>query len=238
MTASAALQAQSVATAMRSSKRRSSSSKTKIAPASGALNAAASPAPAPAASSTRLSPARSLNARDHRWPMVAPICTVGPSRPSARPEPNARSPPTNFTGSTAAPGDTASPRTTASTCCTPLPAASGANRRTSQRERYAATAAKSAGASHPSVGWRCAQSSTASRTMSAAPSAAWNALPTAPASAPTASALNASASSPRVSSSPPRGPCACGMATASGFGSIRAAPDCASPTSCDTTTAV
>ncbi len=30
--------------------------------------------------------------------MVAPICTLGPSRPSARPEPIASRPPTNFTG--------------------------------------------------------------------------------------------------------------------------------------------
>ena len=33
--------------------------------------------------------------------MLAPICTVGPSRPSASPEPIARMPPKNFTGTSA-----------------------------------------------------------------------------------------------------------------------------------------
>jgi hypothetical protein len=33
--------------------------------------------------------------------MVAPICTVGPSRPSARPDPIASTPPMNLIGTTA-----------------------------------------------------------------------------------------------------------------------------------------
>ena len=58
ITANAALHAANVATATRNSKRRRSSSNTKIVPASGALNAVARPAPAPAANSTRASPAQ------------------------------------------------------------------------------------------------------------------------------------------------------------------------------------
>ena len=75
---------------------------------------------------TRASPARSLNTRQHRWPIVAPICTVGPSRPSAMPVPSANTPPMNLTGSTAARIGTTSPRIISSTRCTPLPEASGA----------------------------------------------------------------------------------------------------------------
>ena len=55
----------------------------------------------------------------HGYPAVgwvAPICTVGPSRPSAIPAPSASTPPTNLIGSTAALMEVACPRITASTC--------------------------------------------------------------------------------------------------------------------------
>ena len=72
--------------------------RTKMAPAIGALNAVARPAPAPAASSTLQSGQPRRNSLPTRCPMVAAIWTVGPSRPSASPEPIASTPPTNFTG--------------------------------------------------------------------------------------------------------------------------------------------
>lgn len=69
-------------------------------PAEGALNATASPAPDVAdwrvrASSTGLRLRRAASA-----PSTAPICTVGPSRPSTIPDPIARTPPMNFATST------------------------------------------------------------------------------------------------------------------------------------------
>ena len=39
--------------------------------------------------------------RENKVPNEAPICTVGPSRPSAKPGPMASNPPKNFTGTTA-----------------------------------------------------------------------------------------------------------------------------------------
>jgi hypothetical protein len=85
--------------AMRCSNLCTSSSSTNTAPAIGALKAVARPAPAPAAISTRQSGQLRRNSEPTKWAMVAPICTLGPSRPSARPEPIASTPPANFTGS-------------------------------------------------------------------------------------------------------------------------------------------
>ena len=49
------------------------------------------------------------------WAHVAPICTLGPSRPSASPDPIASSPPKNFTGNTLRGAGGTSWRNTAST---------------------------------------------------------------------------------------------------------------------------
>ena len=102
-------------------------------PASGALNTAARPAPAPLATSRccrrdRADGSPSLTA----CAAHAPICTVGPSRPSENPAPMPSAPPTNFTGKSAFHGMSRSPRSTASMCGMPLPGASGANRTVSQ----------------------------------------------------------------------------------------------------------
>ena len=201
MTTSPALQADSVAIAARSSKRRNSSSNTKMAPASGALNAAASPAPAPAARSARPSAVRSLNKRDQRCPIVAPIWTVGPSRPRAMPTPSASTPPTNLTGNTAAGIAPALPLMTHSTCCTPfrmLPAqiAPRAIARGTQRRQQSTPerASRPLGSDGPrrATGPRFAPRHRAPK---------WNAPPASPARAPTASPLTASRSSPSRSSS-------------------------------------
>ncbi len=85
-------------------------------------------------------------------PKDAPICTVGPSRPSARPLPMASSPPKNFTGTTAAEAGSTSPLKTASTRCTPLPSAVGANLTTSRRARNAPAAPTQTGKQPADVG--------------------------------------------------------------------------------------
>ena len=77
-----------------------SSSNTKIDAPIGALKATARPAPAPAAFMMVRSGASGRKRRAHVVPIAAPICTVGPSRPSASPDPMARRPPKNFTGTT------------------------------------------------------------------------------------------------------------------------------------------
>src|SRR5271166_931067 len=56
-----------------------------------------------------------------RWAMLAPIWTLGPSRPSASPDPMADTPPTNFTGMTRNGACGSSPFNTASTRGIPLP---------------------------------------------------------------------------------------------------------------------
>jgi len=58
-------------------------------------------------------------------PIEAPICTVGPSRPSAIPEPSDSRPPKNFTGKTRSFAGSISPAMIASTRCMPLPEAPG-----------------------------------------------------------------------------------------------------------------
>jgi len=130
-TAIAPAEAPSATMAMRASNRRTSSSSTKTAPAIGALNAVASPAPAPAASSTCRSDQLRRQILPIRSAIAAPICTLGPSRPSANPAPIASSPPKNFTGISWAGAGGNSPVSTASTCGMPLPEAGGEKRRTS-----------------------------------------------------------------------------------------------------------
>jgi hypothetical protein len=117
--------APSAAIATRSSYRRTSSSRTKMARAIGALNAVARPAPEPAASSTLQSGQPRRNSLPTRCPMVAAIWTVGPSWPSASPEPIANTPPTNFTGMMRNGACGSSSLRTASTCGMPLPDACG-----------------------------------------------------------------------------------------------------------------
>jgi len=90
--------AANAAMAVRRSKLWTSSSSTKAEPAKGALNAVAKPAPAPAANSARQSGQGRRKIRPINTATVAPICTVGPSRPSARPPPIASTPPANLTG--------------------------------------------------------------------------------------------------------------------------------------------
>ena len=85
------------AVAERVSNRRSNSSRTNTAPAIGALKAVASPAPAPAANKTRESSSPRLKIRATMSAIEGPICTLGPSRPSASPDPIASTPPTNLT---------------------------------------------------------------------------------------------------------------------------------------------
>ncbi len=92
-----------------------------MAPAIGALKAVARPAPAPAASNTLQSGQLRWNTFPKRRAMLAPIWTLGPSRPSASPDPMANTPPTNFTGMTRNGACGSSPFNTASTRGIPLP---------------------------------------------------------------------------------------------------------------------
>ena len=117
---------------MRKSNRPTNSSRTKTAPAIGALNAVARPAPAPAARSALHSTWLRRNTLPTNSERLAPICTVGPSRPSARPVPKASKPPRNLTTMMrkGLPDDL--PSNAASICGMPLPVASGENRRTNQ----------------------------------------------------------------------------------------------------------
>ena len=134
-------EAPSAAIAMRGSKRRNNSSSTNMAPASGALNAVARPAPAPAATSALLSSQLHLKTWARKCATLAPICTLGPSRPRASPEPMASTPPTNFAGiRTIDLGCCRRICRTASTSGMPLPDARGANRRTSHAAHAAAAA--------------------------------------------------------------------------------------------------
>ena len=62
----------------------------------------------------------------------APIWIVGPSRPATNPDERASTPATNLTGSTRRQRTMRTPSIAPSISCTPLPAASGANRRVSR----------------------------------------------------------------------------------------------------------
>ncbi len=114
-----------------------SSSKTNTDPPMGALKATARPAPAPAASITFRSSSCRTTKRPTKEPSEAPICTVGPSRPSARPDPIASKPPKNLIRTIECGAGFTSPLNTASTLWTPLPSADGAKRTTRSRARAA-----------------------------------------------------------------------------------------------------
>jgi len=165
-TAIAPAEAPSAVMAMRGSNRRTSSSSTKTAPAIGALKAVASPAPAPAASSTRRSDQRRPKTLPTKSAIAAPICTLGPSRPSASPAPIANSPPTNFTGISRGGGGGSSPLRTASTWGIPLPEAGGEKRRTSHAAIVTAPAQPMTTNTNPTaLSW--ARTISASRRLSA-----------------------------------------------------------------------
>ena len=137
-------------------KSRWTSSSTKTIPASGALKAAAKPAPAPAASSVRRSRGVVRNHSLTICPTAPPIWMVGPSRPRARPAPMPRSPSTNFVGRTRY--QTMGRRwwSTALMCGMPLPAASGATRRTRSTESPANIVANTIGSTIPHDACPCA----------------------------------------------------------------------------------
>src|SRR6266853_1528143 len=188
----AAAEAPSAAIAIRVSNRRTSSSSTKTAPAIGALKAVASPAPAPAASSTLQSGQLRPAILAMIWAIVAPICTLGPSRPSASPEPIASSPPKNLTGIRRGGAGGTSPSSTASTWGMPLPEAGGEKRRTSQAATAAVTAHVAATNSKPMSFSPCAQVISASRKRSASSSASRKMAPSSPAAPPVRGANSAS----------------------------------------------
>ena len=173
---------------MRGSKRRTSSSSTKTAPAIGALNATARPAPAPEASSIRSSSWEWRNRSPMRWATTAPICTLGPSRPSAMPEPIAESPPRNLTGSSFGGAGGSSPLSAASTCGMPLPDACGENRRTSQAPNAAAAVHPATTSTKPRTCASCPRVSRASRSRSASSRVRRKIASTNPAPAPTTGA--------------------------------------------------
>ena len=187
-TAIAVAEAPSAAMAMRVSKRRTNSSSTKMAPAIGALKAVARPAPAPAASSMRQSSQSQRNHLPTRWASVAPIWTLGPSRPRARPPPMASVPPTNLTGMRRKVACFASPASTASTWGMPLPDASRAKRRTRKAAMPAEAAASATTARKPATEEPCAAETRSPRSVSARSRAKRKAAPIAPASAPASGA--------------------------------------------------
>ena len=151
---------------IRVSNRRTSSSSTKIAPAMGALNAVARPAPAPAASSTRQSGTVRWHAWPSRWARLAPICTVGPSRPGRDPRRWRAGPQRTHREQTPRRWRHA-PLTTASTWGMPLPSAWGATRRTSQAATAVAAAHPAITSTHPTSASPCAQARITPRTRSA-----------------------------------------------------------------------
>ena len=126
-----------------------SSSSTKTNPANGAVNAAVKPAPAPAAWSRRRlhSSYRSPTA----VASAAPMCTVGPSRPSDSPDASASAPAKNLTGRTRRQRMWPPRSSSSSTAGIPLPAASGAMRPVSQRASAAPAAKSAASATRPSA---------------------------------------------------------------------------------------
>ena len=169
---------------IRVSNRLTSSSSTNTAPAMGALKAVARPAPAPAASRARQSSSLQRNVAPSRCDTVAPIWTLGPSRPSASPEPMASSPPKNLTGMRRYGAWGSAPLKTASTCGMPLPDACGEYRRTSQAARAAAVAPSAMTGKKPSVR-PCAHTSNTSRPRSTCSSASRKIAAIKPEAAPT-----------------------------------------------------
>jgi len=135
-----------------------------------------------------------------KWPMPAPIWTVGPSRPRASPAPIASTPPKNFTGIRISGGGGSSSRRTASTSGMPLPFAPGANFRTSLEANPVAMAETPITSAKPPISVPCAQSMTAFRKRSDCSRTSRKTLPTRPDSPPTANAKSARTS---------RLPCSC-----------------------------
>ena len=132
-------------------------------PAIGALNATASPAPASADCMVWISSTVARAVLPHHAPIVAPMCTVGPSLPSTMPpSPMERSPPTKRAGRTLSGAASASPLWTASTCWMPLPAASGTFVAMSPATT-AAAADIATGMSHPAPPRSCDQVTTSNR---------------------------------------------------------------------------
>jgi hypothetical protein len=182
--------------------RRCSSSSTNTAPAIGALNAAASPAPVPAAMSERMSGQR----RRKRLPMsrapTAPICTLGPSGPTAMPPPIASSPPTNLTRSSLGSGiDGSSCCNATSTSGIPLPSAYGENRRANQVASTTAPAHAQTTAANPIPDQRWHAARNASRSRSAPVSPNRKIATTSPVQAPTTIESSPSDSAPSRSRS-------------------------------------
>ena len=155
--------APSTAMAVRPWKRWSTSSSTNTAPPSGAPKAEARPAAAPPEMRTRPSSGEKPKRRARFPPRFAPIETLGPSRPSARPAPIAASPPRNVTTSTRSSPSLVPNRTADSTCGMPLPVAAGARRCTPARAAAVASAAAATGTSQPQTGKRCDHRSRLSR---------------------------------------------------------------------------
>ena len=98
-------------------------------PAMGALKAAARPAPAPLLMRARFSRLVLFRALPMPWPVMAPICTEGPSRPMDSPAPMPREVSRSFTRITRAQWVLFSkPSTMPRTWGMPLPPAMGAQR--------------------------------------------------------------------------------------------------------------
>jgi hypothetical protein len=151
----------------------------------------AKPAPAPAAIKTRQSGQLRRVHFPMQWARLAPICTLGPSRPSTRPVPMESTPPRNFTGTSRAGAGGSLPSRTASVCGIPLPEACGANRRTSQAAS-AVTAAQDAMMISAPKGTPRDQLTSVLRKSLAWSSASRKRAPTNPAAAPTTSDNSAS----------------------------------------------
>ena len=158
--------------------------------------AVARPAPAPAARSTLRSGQPRRHSLPTRWAMAAPICTLGPSRPSASPAPIASTPPTNLTD--IRPGGVGGTFSfnAASTCGMPLPEAYGENRRTSQAANATAAAAPPQTNKKPAKPRSWPTAITASLKRSASSSVSRKIAPSSPDAAPAMGARTASTSKP------------------------------------------
>ncbi len=115
------------------------SSKQKITPASGALNAAAKPAPEPAVKRNLSSVRGRDHNRLHHCPTQEPNCTLGPSRPRDMPAPMPSTPPMNFSDSTLCAFMRMRPSKIPFTCGMPLPEISGSAARNRANSQATAT---------------------------------------------------------------------------------------------------
>src|SRR6476469_5794054 len=186
------------------------SSRVKRVPPIGALKATARPAPPSAVCIILTSESGSRARLAASAPIAAPMCTVGPSRPSTSPDPMLSTPPMNFAGSSRICGGLASPRKTASTCWMPLPAASGSHR-TIRAARVAPRAAAAMGTNQPGPGSLCAQSTRSMRRSSAICRHQRNPPPTNPMTTPATIAVTQIPTVPRIDSSGWRDPAACAV---------------------------